>query len=60
MTPQELVKILEKAGFVAKEGARHTKLTHPDGRITVVPRHKGDIAAGTLRAIAREAAVALT
>lgn len=59
MTAHDLIKILENAGFVAKEGAKHTKLMHPDGRVTVVHRHKGDIPKGTLRAIARETCVNL-
>lgn len=59
MTAHDLIKKLEDAGFVAHEGARHTKLSHPDGRVTVVHRHRGDIPLGTLKAIARETGVAL-
>lgn len=55
MTARELTNILEQAGFKATEGARHTKWKHPDGRVTVIHRHKGDIPRGTLKAIFREA-----
>jgi predicted RNA binding protein YcfA (HicA-like mRNA interferase family) len=60
MTAQELVKRLEKAGFVNMHGRNHDKLAHPDGRVTVVHRHKGDIPLGTLKAIERQTHVKLT
>lgn len=59
MTAHDLIAILEKDGFVAHEGSRHTKLTHPDGRMTVIHRHKGDIPLGTLKAISRQTGVKL-
>lgn len=59
MTAHEVIAKLEHAGFVAHEGSRHTKLVHPDGRVTVIHRHKGDIPTGTLKAIARETRVDL-
>lgn len=59
MTADNLIKILEKAGFSVREGSRHTKLSHPDGRVTVIHRHKGDIPTGTLAAIARETGINL-
>ncbi|MCL1916647.1 MAG: type II toxin-antitoxin system HicA family toxin [Desulfovibrionaceae bacterium] len=60
MTAHELVKRLEKAGFVNKGGRNHDKLVHPDGRVTVVHRHKGSIPLGTLKAIERQTKVKLT
>jgi len=54
MTAYELTKRLENAGFVNKGGRNHVKLAHPDGRVTVVHRHKGDIPLGTLKAIERQ------
>ena len=60
MTAHELVKRLEKAGFVNKGGRNHDKMTHPDGRVTVVRRHKGSIPLGTLKAIERQTKVKLT
>lgn len=60
MTAHELIKRLEKAGFVNKGGRNHDKLAHPDGRVTVVHRHKGNIPLGTLKAIERQTKVKLT
>lgn len=59
MTAKELIQKLEKAGFVNQGGARHDKLVHPDGRVTVIYRHKGDIPQGTLKAISRQCGVPL-
>ncbi len=59
MTAKELIKKLEAAGFVNKGGRNHDKLVHPDGRVTVVHRHKGDIPLGTLKAIARQTGIRL-
>lgn len=59
MTTKELIKKLEKAGFVLKGGSKHCKLVHPDGRQTVVFRHKGDIPLGTLKAIAKQTKINL-
>jgi len=60
MTAHELIKRLEKAGFVNKGGRNHDKLAHPDGRVTVVHRHKGDIPFGTLKAIERQTKIKIT
>jgi predicted RNA binding protein YcfA (HicA-like mRNA interferase family) len=60
MTAQELITRLENAGFVNKGGRNHDKLAHPDGRVTVVHRHKRDIPFGTLKAIERQTKVKLT
>lgn len=59
MTAKELIKKLEAAGFVNRGGRNHDKLVHPDGRVTVVHRHKGDIPLGTLKAIARQTGIRL-
>lgn len=59
MNAPHLIKILEEAGFKQKQGSRHIKLAHPDGRITVIHRHKGDIPTGTLAAIERETGIPL-
>ncbi len=60
MTAHELIRRLEKAGFINAGGRNHTKLAHPDGRVTVVHRHKGDIPLGTLKAIEKQSKVKLT
>lgn len=59
MTAWELIKKLEEAGFVNKGGTNHDKMVHPDGRVTVIHRHKGDIPLGTLKAIARQTKIKL-
>ena len=59
MTARELIKKLEEAGFVNKGGTNHDKMVHPDGRVTVSHRHKGDIPLGTLKAIARQTKIKL-
>ena len=60
MTARELIKRLKQAGFELKEGKGHDKMVHPDGRVTVIWRHKGDIPLGTLRAIEKQTKVSLT
>lgn len=59
MTSHDVIRALLAAGFEATEGSRHTKLRHPDGRVTVIPRHARDLPKGTLRAIERESDVKL-
>ena len=59
MNAREVIKKLEAAGFVNRGGTNHDKLVLPDGRQTVVHRHKGDIPLGTLKAIARQTGIKL-
>lgn len=59
MTAHDVIAKLVHAGFVCHEGSRHTKLAGPDGRVTVIHRHKGDIPLGTLRAISKQTGVVL-
>lgn len=56
LTSSKLVKILHKLGFQSShQRGNHLLLTHPDGRTTVVPMHKGeDIGRGLLRKILRD------
>ena len=44
MTSKEIIKSLEKEGFVRKglRGGTHRKWTHSDGRIVIVPHPKKD------------------
>jgi len=53
---KELVRALEKAGFrVSRTRGSHFILKHPDGRLTAVPVHSGEIiGAGLLRSILRD------
>jgi len=54
---EKVIKVLEKIGFeIARRRGSHAVLKHPDGRITVVPLHKGEeIGRGLLRKIIRDA-----
>ena len=56
LKPQEVVRLLEKIGFVAaRQRGSHMQMRHEDGRTTTVPMHKGrDIALGLLRKIASD------
>lgn len=37
---RDLVGEIKEAGFENEGGANHDKFVHPDGRVTVVPRHR--------------------
>lgn len=52
----ELVKILERAGFVRRRSrGSHLILKHSDGRRTIVPMHSSkNIPIGTLKAILKD------
>jgi predicted RNA binding protein YcfA (HicA-like mRNA interferase family) len=57
MTAKQILKILHKEGWVLDHtNGSHIQLKHPvkTGTVTV-PNHKGDIAAGTLASIKRQA-----
>jgi predicted RNA binding protein YcfA (HicA-like mRNA interferase family) len=56
LKPQEVIRILEKIGFVeVRQRGSHKQFRHPDGRGTTVPFHKGrDIAPRLLRQIASD------
>ena len=56
LTGNELIKVLEKIGFVVSRirGSHHV-LKHPEGKTTVVPVHSGEtIGLGLLRKIIRD------
>ena len=48
MKPAKMIRKLKKAGFVEvpKEGG-HKRFVHPDGRMTEVPIHAGELKKGT-------------
>jgi len=49
------VRALERGGFaVVSQRGSHRKLRHPDGRVVIVPMHRG-LASGTLASILRQA-----
>lgn len=56
LKPQEVVRILEKLGFVeVRQKGSHKQFRHHDGRGTTVPFHKGrDISPRLLRQIASD------
>ena len=56
LKPQEVVRILEKLGFVeVRQKGSHKQFRHQDGRGTTVPFHKGrDISPRLLKQIASD------
>ncbi|MDO4584708.1 MAG: type II toxin-antitoxin system HicA family toxin [Planctomycetia bacterium] len=59
MTIVEVEKIFRKKGCIEIPGTKHRKFLCPNGKITCLPRHKGDIPPGTLRAIERQSGIKL-
>ncbi len=58
MTASEIKKLLKKAGFEIIAGAKHDKAIHSEtGKMITIPRHKGDIAKGTVFNILKEAGI---
>jgi predicted RNA binding protein YcfA (HicA-like mRNA interferase family) len=55
-TPREVLAKLKRAGFVeVRQTGSHLFLRHPDGRLTFVAMHRGDIPIGTFRKILKQA-----
>ena len=56
LTPREVVRLLEKYGFVeVRQRGSHKQFRHPDGRVTTVPIHKGrDLSPILMRKIAAD------
>jgi predicted RNA binding protein YcfA (HicA-like mRNA interferase family) len=56
VSPRELQAILSRLGFqLVRQKGSHAFWSHPDGRATIVPVHKGeDIGRGLLRQILRD------
>jgi predicted RNA binding protein YcfA (HicA-like mRNA interferase family) len=55
---RDITKALQAAGFISKGGSKHEAWVHPDGRRTLVGRHK-DIPSPTARMIANQAKIKL-
>lgn len=51
---KDVVRLLETEGFVSKGGTNHEVFEHPDGRRTVVPRHR-EVQEPTFRLIKKQA-----
>ncbi len=50
--PKELIRIIEKLGFVHERTAgSHAHFRHADGRWTTIPVHNKELKKGTLHAI---------
>ncbi len=55
-TPREVLAKLKRAGFEeVRQTGSHIFLRHPDGRLTFIAMHRGDIPAGTMRNILKQA-----
>ena len=56
MKPKELIKILEKNGFIfARQSGSHAIYKKIDDKMVVVPIHYWDIPIGTLNGIMKDA-----
>ena len=51
---RDVVRLLEMNGFRSRGGTNHEKFVHPDGRRTVVPRHR-DVDDDLFKAIKKQA-----
>jgi predicted RNA binding protein YcfA (HicA-like mRNA interferase family) len=52
--------LLGRLGFVqVRQKGSHAVMGHADGRMTVVPKHSGDIPTGTLRGILNDIEVSV-
>lgn len=55
---REILRRLLKAGFVeVRQTGSHKVLRHPDGRMTYVAMHPGDVPTGTFRSILKQAGI---
>lgn len=56
LTGREVIAALEKAGFeVVRIKGSHHRLRHPDGRVTAVPVHAGEVVGpGLMASILRD------
>ena len=59
LTPQEIIKVLEKKGFVLDrtKGSHHIYYHPETKRRVVVPLHKRDLPKGTLLEILKQAGI---
>jgi predicted RNA binding protein YcfA (HicA-like mRNA interferase family) len=54
----EVLRKLKRAGFEERrQSGSHLVLRHKDGRQTYLPMHTGDVPAGTLRSILKQAGI---
>jgi len=59
LSPKEIVRLLEKSGFVlASQKGSHAKYRYADGRTTIIPMHSGEkIGPGLLLQILSDAGI---
>ncbi|MBL7962458.1 MAG: type II toxin-antitoxin system HicA family toxin [Flavobacteriales bacterium] len=59
MTAAELIRVLEAHGFeyVRAKGSHRIFKNRSNGKMTVVPMHRGDLPKGTLIGILRQAGI---
>lgn len=59
MTPKEMVRLLEKNGFVSeRQNGSHLLLKNPTtGKITTVPMHNKELKKGTEQTILKQAGI---
>lgn len=55
MTAREVIQRLRQEGWAERAGKGSHRVFNKDGRIVVVPTHRGDLPIGTLRSIFRAA-----
>ncbi|MDR3314724.1 MAG: type II toxin-antitoxin system HicA family toxin [Oscillospiraceae bacterium] len=56
MTPKEIIKLLEGNGFqLISQNGSHKKFKHSNGKIVIVPDHKGTLKPGTESNILKQA-----
>lgn len=56
MTKKQLEQLLQANGWNITEGKKHSMATHPGkpGIKIPIPRHKGDLATGTVQGILKD------
>ena len=55
LKPQELVKILQRHGFVfVRQAGSHAIYCHKDGRRTIIPMHRKTLGKGLLHQIIKQ------
>lgn len=58
--PEEMARLLRKLGFrLTQQKGSHAVYEHPDGRTTVLPMHRREMAKGTLRSILRDIGISV-
>ena len=59
MTPKEMIKILEKNGFVliSSNGSHHKYKNNKTGKVTIVPVHSKELKKGLEQEILKQAGI---